>query len=117
MKWLFYTVIIVAFVALGYLIEAKRAENDATSQASYLETKNAVLQRECDSLHVVVSRLTADSEVYYFIVDSLENSLIHLILNQNENKVNFENQIIRITAADTDSLFRVFTDYIDNRSR
>ena len=112
MRWVVYIIIICAFALLGYLLGSKRAEIDMSSQFEYFEAENATLQRECDSLQIIVKQLEHELKDADIVVDNLEFLIKLNAYNINKIREGREEEMVRLSNAGADSLFRIFTEYL-----
>jgi hypothetical protein len=99
-------------VALAFYLGSKRVE--ITMSEDY-ETKNAILQHECDSLKNIIVGLKSDIRTHYNAVDSLECHIEKINAKIKENGIKYEKDTIRINGMHTDSLYVFFTGYVSRQ--
>lgn len=103
---------IAALVALACFLGSKHAEITVSEDYG---AKNGVLQRECDSLRVIVNTLQTDRKTLHAETDSLQQVINEKSIKITENRNSHEKDIVRIDAMCSDSLYMFFTGYISRQ--
>jgi len=110
MKWrdiLIVAMVAVIFFLIGYFVSNRKFEN-----IEKYEKENKVLQRESDSLKMVVQLHQIEIEYRFDVIDSLNDAIAIIDKKLTENRGKYEKEAIDINNMSDDSLFLLFREYV-----
>ena len=105
-----YVLTIALLITLACILEPKWQHTLPVVQKK--EAENAILRRQCDSLRTIVKSLQIEAQTHDAVIDSLLYQITQNTLKINENRNQYEKEVVRIDRMLNDSVYLFFTEYI-----